>query len=203
MARRFSSLLVSTCLALSACASTDHGVRQVGQTPTDQSSVEASMRYEFGEIERQVRRSGRRNDDPALNEYVRNLGCSVGGEFCDELRFYVLETSEFNASMAPNGMLLVNTGLLLRVETEAELTFVLAHEFGHYFENHILERYAASQNAARGAAMSTALAFTGVGALVALGLQLGAVAELMSFSRDQEREADIFAANYANARYCS
>ncbi|MBN8608421.1 MAG: M48 family metalloprotease [Caulobacterales bacterium] len=198
MLRRITSLLVSTCLTLSACATPDHGVREAGQAPVDLGSAEASLRYQYDEMEVRVRRSGMRNDDPALNEYVRNLGCSISAEFCPELRFYIIETSEFNAAMAPNGMMLINTGLLLRAETEAELAFVVAHEFGHYFENHMTERLAASQSATRGSLISAGLAFTGVGALLALGYMAGAAANVMSFSRDQEREADMFAANYAN-----
>lgn len=198
MLRRITALLTSTCLVLSACATPDHGVRAAGQTPTDASSAEASLRYQYDEMEQRVSRSGMRNSDPALNEYVRNLGCSIAGEFCGELRYYVLETAEFNAAMAPNGMMLVNTGLLLRVETESELAFVVAHEFGHYFENHMTERLAATQSASRGALISAGLSFTGVGALLALGYMAGAAAGVMAFSRDQEREADMFAATYAN-----
>ena len=199
MSLRLPALVLSGCLALSACASTDHGTRQVGQLPEDQSTPEASLRREFDELERRTVRSGRRNADPALNAYVRDLGCAVAGEFCDEMRFYIIETPEFNASMAPNGMMLVNTGLLLRVETESELAFVMAHEFGHYFENHITERLAAARNASRSSSIVMAgLSFTGVGALLALGYTAGALADVMEFSREQEREADMFAARFAN-----
>jgi beta-barrel assembly-enhancing protease len=198
MLRRLNCLLAATCLTLSACGTTDHGVRQAGMISTDMSSAEAGMRYQYDEMERRVRMSGMRNTDPILNAYVQNIGCSIAGDFCNELRFYVLDVPEFNAAMAPNGMMMVNSGLLLRIETEAELAFVVAHEFGHYFENHMLEQMAAQQGATRGSILSAGLAFTGVGALLALGYMAGAAASVMSFSREQEREADLFAARYAN-----
>ncbi len=196
--RRAACLLLSTCLAVSACATADHGVRQSGQTNTDLSSSEAGMRHQYDELERRIRISGMRNNDPALNDYVRTLGCSIAADFCGELRLYVLDVSEFNAGMAPNGMMMINSGLLLRIETEAELAFVIAHEFGHYFENHGLEQLSAQQDALRGSTIMSGLAFTGVGALIALGYMAGAGMSVMSFSRDQEREADLFAARYAN-----
>lgn len=199
MLRRAACLLFSSCLTLSACASgADQGSRQVGQINTDMSSSEAGLRRQFDELERRVRVSGMRNVDPALNEYVRSIGCSIAGEFCGELRFYVLDVPEFNAAMSPNGMIMINSGLLLRIESEAELAFVVAHEFGHYFENHTLEQLAAQQGAARGSLLSAGLAFTGVGALLALGYMASAAAGVTAFSRDQERRADLFAARYAN-----
>jgi predicted Zn-dependent protease len=193
------SALLSGCLAL-GCASTNYGAREAGQTSQNMASLEASVRYEADEFERRVRGAGARNTDPALNEYVRRLGCAIAGEFCPELRFYILDEPVFNAGMAPNGMMLINSGLLLRVETEDELAFVMAHEFGHYFENHTVERIGAVKNAARGGALlSVGLAFTGVGALAQLGY-LPAMAGAMSFSRDQEREADLFAARFLKER---
>jgi predicted Zn-dependent protease len=173
-------------------------VRAAGQINTDMSSAEAGMRYQYDEMERRVRMSGMRNTDPVLNAYVQSIACPIAGDFCSELRFYVLDVPEFNAAMAPNGMMMINSGLLLRIETEAELAFVAAHEFGHYFENHMLEQMAAQQGANRGSILSAGLAFTGVGALLALGYMAGAAAGVMSFSREQEREADLFAARYAN-----
>ena len=42
----------------------------------------------------------------------------------------------FNASIAANGYMEVWSGLLLRVDDEAQLAFVLGHEIGHYRERH-------------------------------------------------------------------
>ena len=53
---------------------------------------------------------------------------------------HLVRTPLFNASMAPNGMMQVWTGLLLRVDDEAQLAAVLGHEFGHYLARHSTER---------------------------------------------------------------
>ena len=47
----------------------------------------------------------------------------------------------FNATMAPNGMMIVWTGALLRMRDEAELAFVLGHEFGHFRAQHTLQQW--------------------------------------------------------------
>lgn len=132
---------------LAACASTDMGVRTAGDRPEDLSTTEASFWYQTNEAERRLRASGRLNSDPDLNAYVSDMVCEVSGAFCQDLRIYVVETPNFNASMAPNGMAVVNTGLLLRAETADQLGFVLGHEFVHFEENHALERHAALRNA--------------------------------------------------------
>jgi predicted Zn-dependent protease len=197
MRSRLTSALLSSCIAV-GCVSTDYGAREVGQAPQNQASIEASLRYESDEFERRVQRAGARNTDPALMAYVQRLGCAIAGQFCTEMRFYVLDTPDFNAAMAPNGMMLINAGLLLRLESEDELAFVMAHEFGHYFENHSVERAGAIKNASRGGLLLTAgLLVTGAGALAALGY-VPAMAGAMGFSRDQEREADLFAARSLN-----
>src|SRR3546814_15342811 len=51
-----------------------------------------------------------------------------------------MRTPYFNASMAPNGMMKVWSGLLLRVNDEAQLAAILGHEMGHYMQRHTLAR---------------------------------------------------------------
>ena len=70
--------------------------------------------------------------DPVLNAYVRKVLCrTIGDAHCAPIRLYIIRTSQFNASMAPNGMMQVWTGLLLRMDNEAQLATVLGHEMGH------------------------------------------------------------------------
>jgi len=109
--------------------------------------------------------------DPALNAYVRGVACKVAPDDCANLRVYIVEQPLFNAMMAPNGMLIVCTGALLRVRNEAELLFVLGHETGHFRAHHI----APSLHNANESAWSRVFAGTGA---------------TSRFSREQEREAD-------------
>lgn len=79
--------------------------------------------------------------DPALAEYVRGVVARVAGDAAGNIRVVILRSPTFNAAMAPNGLMLVNTGLLLRVRNEAELAGVLAHEVGHFARLHGLRRW--------------------------------------------------------------
>ena len=59
-----------------------------------------------------------------------------------ELQVFTILDGSPNASVTPDGLVLVNLGLLARVETEAELAFVLSHEVSHFARNHGLRRIA-------------------------------------------------------------
>ncbi|MEO0983133.1 MAG: M48 family metalloprotease [Pseudomonadota bacterium] len=179
------------------CASTDYGQRTPGQEINDARSTEAGFVLQMREAEDDLKRSGAVNEDPELNAYIGSVACKVAGEFCNELRVYIVEIPIFNASMAPNGMMMVHSGLLLRADNEAELAFVLAHEFGHYFESHSIERWGAWKNANNaGVVLGATIGAVGGVALGSPGAALGDTAYILSastafsFSREQEHEAD-------------
>ena len=128
--------------------------------------------------------------DPKLNAYVRGIVCRLGKDWCADVRIYIVRTPQFNASMAPNGMMEVWTGLLLRCNDEAQLAAVLGHEVGHYLRRHTLERYRdVREKSSFGAFLSLGLAAAGAGYASGLA-NLALLASIFAFTRDQEREAD-------------
>lgn len=190
--------LAGAVFIVQGCASTDYGTRTVGQKPTDLSTTEASMWFQMDKAEEQLKSSGSVVEDTSLNEMVRGIFCDVSAEFCDELNIYVVDNPVFNAFMAPNGMSVVYTGLLLRVENKSQLAAVLAHEFVHYEENHSLEMYGAVKNAnVYGMMVGVAVAAAGGGGLASLG-QAAVYGGAFAFSRDNETEADIKGLDYMN-----
>jgi beta-barrel assembly-enhancing protease len=134
--------------------------------------------------ETRLRRSPFRMREEGLQEYLQALACQLGGEHCPDIRVYPVRTPFFNASMAPNGMMVVWSGLLLRVENEAQLCAVLAHEVGHFLQRHSLARLRDAKS--RSAFGSFFLAFGAIGAMATMATLTSA----FGFSRDQEREAD-------------
>jgi predicted Zn-dependent protease len=156
------------------------------------SSVEGGLWDMSDQMENHVKASAEVNKDPQLNAFVKTVLCKVATEYCGEMRLYVLDRPELNASAAPNGYVDVNSGLLLRAATEDELAFVLAHEVTHFARSHTLERYRQTkQTATAGMILGMGLGIaTGGGSLVSDLVYLGAIASLMSYNREQEGEAD-------------
>lgn len=134
--------------------------------------------------EQRLRRSPFRVRDEALAAYLTDLACKLGSSHCPDIRVYAIRAPWFNASMAPNGMMQVWTGLLLRVDNEAQLASVIGHEIGHYLQRHTIERL---RDLRARSAFGTFLSLFGlVGAIGAIANMAAALA----FSRDQERDAD-------------
>ena len=186
-------MIAATIVAASqfaGCAS-EAPVRQAtpgGRPQTN--SDEDNLWYAMQRSEAELQSSPQLVHDAALNAYVRGVACKVAADFCNDLRVYIIEQPQFNAMMAPNGMLIVWTGALLRVRNEAELAFVLGHEAGHYRAQHVIRQWRRSKDVS--AWMSAFQVVTFGGGLPVAG-ELGALAgyaALFKFSREQEREAD-------------
>ncbi|MGH8702680.1 MAG: M48 family metalloprotease [Burkholderiales bacterium] len=128
--------------------------------------------------------------DAELNSFVRDIVCRLGKDYCPDIRGYIVRTPHFNASMAPNGMMQVWTGLLLRCNDEAQLAAILGHEMGHFLRQHSIQRYRDARDKASFATfLGMGLAVAGAGGVRPLA-ELAIVASIFAYSRDQEREAD-------------
>ncbi|MEZ4829140.1 MAG: M48 family metallopeptidase [Bacteroidia bacterium] len=55
------------------------------------------------------------------------------------LRFYAVKSPSTNAFASNNGLILVNLGLIAKLENEAQLAFVLCHEISHFVKQHPID----------------------------------------------------------------
>ena len=137
-------------------------------------------------LQEAVEKAGALDPDAGLQRYVdgvaqRLVPASARGVL--PVKAQVLADPHLNAFALPNGGIFVTTGLLARMENEAQLATVLAHEVVHALNRHALVEYRTFKNSA---AVSAAIPGAGV-----LGLgTLGTKAAVTGYSRDLEREAD-------------
>lgn len=81
-------------------------------------------------------------EDDELQEYVALVGTALAahGSRSDlQWHFGVIDSEEVNAYASPGGYVFVTLGALERMEDEAELAGVLAHEIGHVNRRHIVD----------------------------------------------------------------
>ena len=135
--------------------------------------------------EARMKRSPLTIKDKELQAYLHDLVCKLNDGHCPDIRVLPVRTPHFNAMMAPNGMMLVWSGLLLRVDNEAQLAAILGHEMGHYLERHTVEQLRAQKDTA---VLSTLVGMIG-GVGTFLG-QIGLAANMFAFSREHESRAD-------------
>ena len=189
-------LLIFLIFILNSCQTPLGGAKDVKNIEPEErpniESIEAGLWMQMDNYEDKLKTSGSRLKDKNLDKYLKDILCNLT-EYCQDIRVYVQDIPHFNAFMAPNGMMVVWTGLLLRVENEAQLAAVIGHEAGHYIRRHSLK------------AWLDAKARTDLMAILSIGLAVGGVpgggdifnisqllqAGIMAkHSRDNEREAD-------------
>jgi predicted Zn-dependent protease len=130
---------------------------------------------------------------PAMNLcHEMNVGV------CD-WRFQMSRNRDLNAGAIGYGQVVLNRGIVEYANNEEEVCLVVAHEIGHHAANHV----------ARGAGNRMIGAMLGVAVVAVAGAiagsspgsgatrsaaQLGATLGSLSYSKEQEREADYMAA---------
>ena len=150
-------------------------------------------------IMREVRRDASVSSDVELTDYLNRLGsrltAAVGASgYAFEL-FLVMDGT-LNAFALPGGYIGVHSGLILATQSESELASVLAHEMGHVTQRHIARMLSQQRQSSVGMLAALVLAALAArsnpqAAMGAATMAMGAQQQqMLSFSRDAEREAD-------------
>jgi predicted Zn-dependent protease len=144
---------------------------------------ERNLWAEAEEFDKLLERSGKIRNDPALNQYLQRILDKLYPEFNGEVRIRVLDSSQLNAFALPNGSLYINTGLLARLQNEAQLATVLAHEGAHFVHRHSFQQSEHLKNVATFALVVSMAGVPLAGNIIALSSMTG-------YSREHETEAD-------------
>jgi len=149
------------------------------------------------QLAQEVERQAKVIDDPIIAEYVSRVGQNLVRNSDAKVPFTikVLDSEEVNAFALPGGFFFVNTGLILKAESEAELAGVMAHEIAHVAARH------GTRQATRGEVAniaSIALIFVGgwTGYAIRQGAGVAIPMGFLTFSRGFEREADYLGLQY-------
>ena len=106
----------------------------------------------------------------------------AGGQF----KVHVLVDPTLNAFSLPDGTIYLHTGMLARLDNEAQLAAVISHELTHATHRHGLKSYRNIKN--ESAFLVTLTVGTGgIGGVLGL---IGVNASISGYSQDLEREAD-------------
>ncbi|QDH78420.1 M48 family metallopeptidase [Echinicola soli] len=137
-----------------------------------------------------------READEVTNDTLRMAMDSIVSEISkanaidvDKIKLRILKKDEVNAFAMPDGYLVLYTGLIKNVDKQEELTGVICHEMAHIQQKHVMKKLAKEVGISMLVSLTTGSSGTGV----------AEVAKLLSstaFDREQEREADLKAAEY-------
>jgi predicted Zn-dependent protease len=138
-----------------------------------------------------------------LNNYIASIGQRMAAKTHRPAMPYSFNTVNavyVNAYTFPGGSMATTRGILLKLDSEAELASLLGHELGHVNARHAAESASkgiVAQALVVGGAIALGAAYDeDVGNLAGQLGMLGAGALLSSYSRDNEREADALGMEY-------
>jgi beta-barrel assembly-enhancing protease len=155
-------------------------------------------------LEENIANSSSLLDAPDLSAYTADVIGRLMDRPSTDLRVYIVHEASFNASMTPNGMMIVHTGFIARARSEAQYAAVLGHEMGHYYRKHSIQsmRDARTKSAVAAFVAAGANVAGGVSALqggsasswidVASVINMNMAASIFQFSRELETEADAY-----------
>ena len=191
---RYCLLPLVFIVVLSGCES--GGLRRLAGdvfVPTD---TERQLGLQFNQ---EMQKQNKLLNHPPTQQYIAEIGARVA-QFAKQDRsevdyhFAVVDApNQVNAFAVPGGYIYVYSGLLLLASDEAEVAGVLGHECGH-----IVERHSANQMGTQmGLGLLTSIALgENPGYLSQMVAGMGTGAVMLSYSRDDEYEADTYAVRY-------
>lgn len=184
---KFGRTVFTACLALVMCLQI-HGQGY---------ALSLEEESEAGEKFRQaVRQQLTMFDDEFCDAYINELGQYLTG-FLDTkpfpFHFYIVEENDLNAFAGPGGHVFFFTGLIRGMAEVDELAAVMAHEIAHVSARHISERIEQNKLITL-ATLAGILAGVLIGGEAAGAITAGSMAagvqKQLSYSRDDERQAD-------------
>jgi len=149
------------------------------------------------QLAQEVERQAKLIDDPIISEYVNLVGQNLVRNSDAKVPFTikVIDAEEVNAFALPGGFFFVNSGLIMKAESEAELAGVMAHEIAHVAARH------GTRQATKGTFANFATiplifmgGWTGYGVRQAASVLVPVA--FLKFSRGFEEEADLLGLQY-------
>ncbi len=151
---------------------------------------------------RKLNESDKIYKDPEVAAYVAGVGEALVPAYADDrfaFSFHVLEDPSLNAFAFPNGAIYVHTGLLARLDNEAQLATVLGHEISHVTQRHGQRHYKTMMAWSIPAQIGAIVVGAQVqrrtdnpvyAAMANLGVSLGLSAAVNGYGRKLEDQAD-------------
>lgn len=197
------SLITSAVIALlgwSSIAAADvvDNLPDMGTTAGETLSINQELQMGDYYV-RQLRGSAPLINDPLLTQYINRLGQRLvmhAWSVKTPFHFYLIQNDELNAFAFFGGNVVLHSALFRYTDTESQLASVMAHEISHVTQRHLARAMADQRSNAPltwvGALGSILLAMANpqAGMAALTGTLAGTQQGIISFTQENEREAD-------------
>ena len=177
------ALIIALCCLVTACATS----RSIPVYQTLTASEEEQMLWRRAQEEQEaIDESGLLYQDPEIENYLYQIAKklqtnSISPDISFQIK--VIKDPKLNAFALPNGVIYIHTGILARMENEAQLAALLAHEMTHCTHRHSLKtlRNIKNRTQAKSATIRELAQLLGI---------TGTIASINGYTRELETEAD-------------
>ncbi len=177
------ALIIAVCCLVAGCATS----RPIPVCQTLTASEEEQMLWRRAQEEQDViDGSGLLYQDTEIENYLNQIAeklqtNSISPDISFQIK--VIKDPKLNAFALPNGVIYIHTGILARMENEAQLAALLAHEMTHCTHRHSLKtlRNIKDRTQAKSATVRELAQLLGI---------TGSIASINGYTRELETEAD-------------
>jgi beta-barrel assembly-enhancing protease len=187
-------LCCAFALLLGACASSPRSVTPLTKPGNGflSSDSEKKLIGQADAAHQELLQRGLLLNDAEASAYLDRIGKRLQPAIPQgpAIRYFILKDPAINAMAFPNGNIYLHVGLLAKLESEDQLALVLAHETAHVVQRHSYKGKLDRHNSVVAAHVADLLlAGTGIA-------YLPFALDIASFSREQEKEADLCGLEY-------
>ena len=177
------ALIIAVCCLVAGCATS----RPIPVCQTLTASEEEQMLWRRAQEEQDaIDGSGLLYQDAEIENYLNQVAeklqtNSISADISFQIK--VIKDPKLNAFALPNGVIYIHTGILARMENEAQLAALLAHEMTHCTHRHSLKtlRNIKDRTQAKSATIRELAQLLGI---------TGSIASINGYTRELETEAD-------------
>jgi len=177
------ALIIAVCCLVAGCATS----RPIPVSQTLTESEEEQMLWRRAQEEQDViDGSGLLYQDAEIENYLNQIAeklqiNSISPDISFQIK--VIKDPKLNAFALPNGVIYIHTGILARMENEAQLAALLAHEMTHCTHRHSLK----TLRNVKGRTQATSATVRELAQLLGI---TGSIASINGYTRELETEAD-------------
>ncbi|MGD8983103.1 MAG: M48 family metalloprotease [Desulfobacteraceae bacterium] len=190
---RYFLLLLMICLLVGSCSTTPPPLLEEDLDVTDD---ENRLWQRAAEEQAIFESSGIIYRDPALEDYLHQIANKLQPLEVREkynFRIRLIKDPYLNAFAFPNGVIYLHTGILSRLDNEAQLAALLAHEMTHCTHRHALRAFSGlkNQNSLILSLKQTVARIASTGDLLDLFGTTASMAAINGYAQHFETEADM------------
>jgi predicted Zn-dependent protease len=180
---KYLASIIAICCLVAGCAT----LRPIPVTQTHTASEEEQMLWRRAQEEQDaINGSGVLYQDAEIENYLNQIAKklhtnSISPDISFQIK--VVKDPNLNAFAFPNGVIYIHTGILARMDNEAQLAALLAHEMVHCTHRHSIRvlRSIKDRTQAKTATVRELAQFLGI---------TGSIASINGYTRELETEAD-------------